>query len=186
MRERKHPSELQSSPPTRSVGARCSLCSSPWTSRTPPQSLQHDGKHTWMENTTFGPNFQNKTLSRWGLFSPWDEEAVTLILVENSSCFRRYSVRLYAAASKEKKKKKKRSTSKSMCDDEPAAHCGFDPPDLTAEAYRTVPPLCDVSWPIKLSHTHAPPAPAHNNTEHLTRFVSACTNPGGVNQQRDI
>lgn len=85
-----------------------------------------------------------------------------------------------------KGKKKKRSTSKSMCDDEPAAHSGFDPPDLTAEAYRTVPPLCDVSWPIKLSHTHAPPAPAHNNTEHLTRFVSACTNPGGVNQQRDI
>lgn len=120
-----------------------------------------------MENTTFGPNFQNKTLSRRGLFSPWDEEAVTLILVENSSCFRRYSVRLYAAASKEKKKKKKRSTSKSMCDDEPAAHCGFDPPDLTAEAYRTVPPLCDVSWPIKLSHTHAPPAPAHNNTEQI-------------------
>lgn len=115
MRERKHPSELQSSPPTRSVGARCSLCSSPWTSRTPPQSLQHDGKHTWMENTTFGPNFQNKTLSRWGLFSPWDEEAVTLILVENSSCFRRYSVRLYAAASKEKKEKRKKDQLVNQC-----------------------------------------------------------------------
>lgn len=69
-----------------------------------------------------------------------------------------------------------------MCDDEPAALSGFDPPDLPAEADRAAMSPVPLNCPTRMR----PPAPSHNDTGHLTRFVSACTNPEGVNQQRDI